>query len=102
MGPTTHANGKPLSYPELRVRVDALLRRVDVRRRPGRLRVREREVDAAARVVRLRGATVELSRKEFALVRTPAEIATGTGSQSPGPAHRVRSTELASGRASRG
>jgi hypothetical protein len=31
-----------------------------------------REVDAAARVVRLRGAPVELSQKEFALVRTLA------------------------------
>ena len=63
---------KPFSYPELRARVEALLRRADVRRRPGRLRVGELEVDAAARVVRLRGAPVELSQKEFALVRTLA------------------------------
>jgi DNA-binding response OmpR family regulator len=63
---------KPFSYPELRARVEALLRRADVRRRPGRLRVGELEVDAAARVVRLRGAAVELSQKEFALVRTLA------------------------------
>jgi DNA-binding response OmpR family regulator len=63
---------KPFSYPELRARVDALLRRADVRRRPGRLRVGELEVDAAARVVRLRGTPVELSQKEFALVRTLA------------------------------
>ena len=41
---------KPFSYPELRARVEALLRRADVRRRPGRLRVGELEVDAAARV----------------------------------------------------
>ena len=41
---------------------------------PGRLRVGELEVDAAARVVRLRGAPVELSQKEFALVRTLAPI----------------------------
>jgi DNA-binding response OmpR family regulator len=27
---------KPFSYPELRARVEALLRRADVRRRPGR------------------------------------------------------------------
>ena len=39
---------------------------------PGRLRVGELEVDAAARVVRLRGTPVELSQKEFALVRTLA------------------------------
>ena len=63
---------KPFSYPELRARVEALLRRADVRRRPGRLRVGELEVDAVARVVRLRGTAVELSQKEFALVRTLA------------------------------
>jgi DNA-binding response OmpR family regulator len=63
---------KPFGYPELRARVEALLRRADVRRRPGRLRVGELEVDAAARVVRLRGTPVDLSQKEFALVRTLA------------------------------
>jgi DNA-binding response OmpR family regulator len=63
---------KPFSYPELRARVEALLRRADVRRRPGRLRVGELEIDAASRVVRLRGVPVELSQKEFALVRTLA------------------------------
>ena len=30
---------KPFSYPELRARIEALLRRADARRRPGRLRV---------------------------------------------------------------
>ena len=64
--------GKPFSYPELRARVQALLRRADARRRPGRLRVGALEVDVAARAVRLRGAPVELSQKEFALVRTLA------------------------------
>ena len=63
---------KPFSYPELRARVEALLRRADVRRRPGRLRVGALEVDVAARVVRLRGVPVDLSQKEFALVRTLA------------------------------
>ena len=63
---------KPFSYPELRARVEALLRRADVRRRPGRLRVGELEIDAAARVVRLRGTPVDLSQKVFALVRTLA------------------------------
>ena len=63
---------KPFSYPELRARVEALLRRADVRRRPGRLRVGELEIDAAARVVRLRGTPIDLSQKEFALVRTLA------------------------------
>jgi hypothetical protein len=40
--------------------------------RGSRLRVGELEIDAAARVVRLHGAPVELSQKEFALVRTLA------------------------------
>jgi DNA-binding response OmpR family regulator len=63
---------KPFSYPELRARVAALLRRADLRRRPARLRVGDLEIDSAARVVRLRGAPVELSQKEFALVRALA------------------------------
>ncbi|MEA2251464.1 MAG: two-component system, OmpR family, response regulator, partial [Solirubrobacteraceae bacterium] len=63
---------KPFSYPELRLRVRALLRRSELRRRPGRVRVGDLEVDAAARIVRLRGATIELSQKEFALVRSLA------------------------------
>ena len=74
---TTELECKPFSYPELRARVEALLLRADVRRRPGRLRVGELEVDAAARVVRLRGAPVDLSRKEFALARTLAWIRPG-------------------------
>lgn len=52
--------------------MQALLRRADARRRPGRLRVVALEVDVAARVVRLRGALVDLSQKEFALARTLA------------------------------
>jgi len=63
---------KPFSYPELRARVEALLRRSEVRRRPGRTRVGDLEIDAASRVVRLRGAPIALSQKEFALVRTLA------------------------------
>jgi len=63
---------KPFSYPELRARIEALLRRADARRRPGRLRIGELEIDAASRMVRLRGEPVELSQKEFALVRTLA------------------------------
>jgi DNA-binding response OmpR family regulator/anti-sigma regulatory factor (Ser/Thr protein kinase) len=63
---------KPFSYPELRARVSALLRRAELRRRPARLRVGDLELDAASRVVRLRGAPIELSQKEFALVRVLA------------------------------
>jgi DNA-binding response OmpR family regulator len=63
---------KPFSYSELRARVASLLRRADRRARLGRLRVGELEVDPASREVRLRGERVELSQKEFALLRTLA------------------------------
>jgi DNA-binding response OmpR family regulator len=60
---------KPFSYWELHARVQALLRRT--RRRPGngRLRVGPLEVDPVARQVWLRGELLELSKKEFALLR---------------------------------
>jgi DNA-binding response OmpR family regulator len=61
--------GKPFSYGELRLRVAALLRRSRERRSEGRLRVGELELDPAAREVRVRGARVALSAKEFALLR---------------------------------
>lgn len=60
---------KPFSYPELRARVAALLRRSEVRRRGGRVRVGPIELDPAAREVRLHGRPVALSQKEFALLR---------------------------------
>jgi len=63
---------KPFSYPELRARVAALLRRSELRRRPGRTRVGDLEIDVASRVVRLRGTPIALSQKEFALVRALA------------------------------
>jgi DNA-binding response OmpR family regulator len=63
---------KPFSYPELLARVRALLRRAERRARRGRLRVGELEVDPASREVRLRGRRLELSQKEFALLRTLA------------------------------
>ena len=49
MRATTHVQASPSATPELRARVEALLRRADMRRRPGRLRVGALEVDAAAR-----------------------------------------------------
>jgi DNA-binding response OmpR family regulator len=60
---------KPFSYWELHARVVALLRRT--RRRPGtgRLRVGPLELDPIARQVWLRGEPLELSKKEFALLR---------------------------------
>ena len=63
---------KPFSYPELRGRVAAQLRRVDGRRTLGRLRVGDLEGAPPSREVRLRGSRVDLSQKEFALLRTLA------------------------------
>ena len=63
---------KPFSYPELRGRVAALLRRADQRRGAGRLRAGELEIDPLSRTALLRGAPVDLSQKEFALLRTLA------------------------------
>jgi DNA-binding response OmpR family regulator len=63
---------KPFSYPELRARIAALLRRADRRRRLGRLRVGGLEVDPPSRDVTLGGRRIELSQKEFALLRTLA------------------------------
>ena len=59
---------KPFSYGELRRRIEALLRRAGDRRRYGRLRVGELEIDPLAREVRLRGERVRVSAKEFALL----------------------------------
>ncbi len=63
---------KPFSYPELRLRLAALLRRANQRRHLGRLRVGELEIDPPSREVRLRGTRLDLSQKEFALLRTLA------------------------------
>jgi len=60
---------KPFSYPELRLRIAAVLRRTRERRGRGRLRVGELELDPASREVRLRGERVSLSQKEFALLK---------------------------------
>ena len=63
---------KPFSYPELRLRLTAVLRRTRERRGRGRLRVGALDLDPASREVRLRGRRVELSQKEFALLRALA------------------------------
>jgi DNA-binding response OmpR family regulator len=63
---------KPFSYTELRFRLAAVLRRTRERRGRGRLRVGELELDPASREVRLRGRRIELSQKEFALLRALA------------------------------
>jgi DNA-binding response OmpR family regulator len=59
---------KPFSYGELRMRVQAVLRRTQERRGRGRLRVGGLEVDPASREVRVHGRRVALSQKEFALL----------------------------------
>ncbi|HEX2085863.1 MAG TPA: response regulator transcription factor [Solirubrobacteraceae bacterium] len=63
---------KPFSYAELRARVSALLRRSQRRPGMGRLRVGTLEVDPPSREVTVRGERVELSQKEFALLRALA------------------------------
>jgi DNA-binding response OmpR family regulator len=67
---------KPFSYPELRGRVGALLRRADRRRRVGRVRVGTLELDPASRAVTVAGLPVELTQKEFALLRVLAAAPT--------------------------
>ena len=63
---------KPFSYSELRLRIAAVLRRTREQSGHGRLRVGELELDPVAREVRLRGRRIELSQKEFALLRALA------------------------------
>lgn len=63
---------KPFSYPELRARIAAVLRRADQRRAPRLLRVGELTVDIVARTVRVGERTVELSGKEYELLRALA------------------------------
>jgi DNA-binding response OmpR family regulator len=63
---------KPFSYAELRLRLAAVLRRTRRRSGLGQLRIGELELDPAGREVRLRGRRIELSQKEFALLRALA------------------------------
>src|SRR3954452_21123208 len=63
---------KPFSYPELRLRIAGVLGRASRRVGAGRLRVGELEVDPASCEVLLRGRRIELSQKEFALLRALA------------------------------
>jgi DNA-binding response OmpR family regulator len=67
---------KPFSYPELRLRIAAVLRRSQLRIQRGLLRVGELEIDPAGRATTLRGRRVELAAKEFALLRTLASSPT--------------------------
>jgi DNA-binding response OmpR family regulator len=69
---------KPFSYPELRLRLAALLRRTAGRTGIGRLRVRSLELDPRSREVWVRGEPIHLSRKEFALLALLAQAPTYT------------------------
>jgi DNA-binding response OmpR family regulator len=63
---------KPFSYAELRARLAAVLRRTSARPGQGRLRVGDLELDPVSREVRIRGHRIDLSQKEFALLRALA------------------------------
>ena len=63
---------KPFHYQELAARVEAVLRRSRGRSKEGVLHVGELRVDPVAREVTVDGRKVELSAKEFALLRTLA------------------------------
>ncbi len=63
---------KPFAYPELRVRIEALLRRSKSRAKTGTIRVGRLVIDPVARRVLLAGEPVALTKKEFALLRALA------------------------------
>jgi DNA-binding response OmpR family regulator len=63
---------KPFSYPELRARIEALLRRTERRESRGLLRVGPLQIDPLARQAWLDGTLLELSKKEFSLLRALA------------------------------
>lgn len=62
----------PIHYPELLARMRAVLRRSQGRRREGLVRVGPLSVDPVSRTVELSGSGVELSQKEYALLRVLA------------------------------
>ncbi|MDQ6744717.1 MAG: response regulator transcription factor [Actinomycetota bacterium] len=63
---------KPFSYPEVQARIAALLRRTQLRPGSGRLRVGPLEIDPLARQAWIDGQPLQLSKKEFALLRALA------------------------------
>ena len=71
---------KPFSYPELRARIDALLRRSRTAPRPIRRRFGPLEIDPVTHEVLLDGGRIDLSRKEFELLsllaREPTRVYT--------------------------
>jgi hypothetical protein len=69
IGQNKYCVGKPFHYPELTARIAAVLRRARGRREQGVLKVEELRIDPVAREVTLGERRVELSAKEFALLR---------------------------------
>jgi DNA-binding response OmpR family regulator len=67
---------RPYSYPELRARIGALLRRTKQRTPGTRVRIGALEVDGPARQAWLDGVPVALSSKEFGLLRALASAPT--------------------------
>jgi DNA-binding response OmpR family regulator len=63
---------KPFSYPELRARIEALLRRTERKESRGLLRAGPIQIDPLARQAWLHGDRLELSKKEFSLLRALA------------------------------
>jgi DNA-binding response OmpR family regulator len=63
---------KPFSYPELRARIEALLRRTERKERRGLLHVGPLQLDPLARQAWLHGTPLDLSKKEFSLLRALA------------------------------
>jgi DNA-binding response OmpR family regulator len=63
---------KPFSYAELLARIEALLRRTERRESRGLLRVGPLQIDPLARQAWLHGTELDLSKKEFALLRALA------------------------------
>jgi DNA-binding response OmpR family regulator len=59
---------KPFSYPELRARVAAVLRRAECKRHSRQLRIAPLTIDLGARHVRLGDDPIELSAKEYELL----------------------------------
>ena len=60
---------KPYSYPELRARITAVLRRARARRAPRMLRVGRLTIDLSARIVEIQENRLELPAKEYELLR---------------------------------
>jgi DNA-binding response OmpR family regulator len=63
---------KPFSYAELRARIEALLKRTERKESRGLVSVGPLQLDPLARQAWLRGSPLELSKKEFALLRALA------------------------------